>query len=172
MRHVLLALLAEGPRHGYELRARMEDAFGPSLAAINPGQIYTTLQRLERDGLVTGRAVPGDSRNKRTFELTDVGHKELDAWIDAPVPSSRVRDEFFMKLVLIGARSASDARRLIDVQRREYVQALRDLDERARSSGNDVVTSLLVEGAQLHVAADLEWLELCATRLLPKEDPR
>jgi hypothetical protein len=78
------------------------------------------------------------------------------------VPSARLKDEFFMKLVLIGSSSMALARRLIDDQRREYLQLLRDLDELARSVGDDVVAALLVE-------ADLKWIDLCGQRLLPKE---
>lgn len=170
MRNILLALLADGAQHGYELRARLEQVFGSLLPTVNPGQIYTTLQRLERDGAITGEDVAGDTRNKRVYALTDTGRAELQAWIDTPVPSTRLKDEFFMKLVLIGSTSSVAARGLIDRQRREYLQTLRDLDELARSAGDDVVAGLLVEGAQLHVTADLEWLDLCAQRLLPKED--
>jgi DNA-binding PadR family transcriptional regulator len=171
MRSLILALLADGPQHGYELRARLEQVFGSLLPAINPGQIYTTLQRLERDGLIDGENVPDDTRNKRVYALTDSGRTELQVWIDTPVPSTRLRDEFFMKLVLIGSRSATEARRLIDRQRREYLQSLRDLDQHAQGVGDDPVGALLIEGAQLHVEADLKWIELCEQRLLPTEDP-
>ena len=169
MRHIVLSLLADGPQHGYELRGRLEQVFAAVLPSVNPGQIYVTLQRLERDGSVVGVDVPGDTRHKRVYELTEAGRAELDAWIDAPVTSTHLKDEFFMKLVLIGSRSRDTARRLIDVQRREYLQTLRDLDQLARSTSGDRVAGLLVEGAQLHVEADLRWLELCAERLV--EEP-
>lgn len=169
MRHLFLALLADGPRHGYELRSTLEQTFGSLLPALNTGQIYTTLQRLERDGLVAGEEVPGDTRNKRTYALTDAGQAELRTWIDTPVPGTRLKDEFFMKLVVVSLRSTDEGRRLIDRQRREYLQSLRDLDELARTAGGDTVAALLVEGAQLHVEADLRWLDLCTQRLLPKE---
>ncbi len=171
MRNILLALLAEGPRHGYELRGTLVQCFGSLLPVINPGQIYTTLQRLERDGLIVGVDVPGDTRNKREYALTDAGRSELETWIDTPVASTRLKDEFFMKLVLIGSRSATVAARLIDGQRREYLQSLRDLDALARDVAEDPVGALLVEGAQLHVEADLKWIDLCAQRLIPKEAP-
>ncbi len=171
MRNILLALLVEGPRHGYELRGALEQCFGPLMPSINPGQIYTTLQRLERDGLIHGVDVPGDTRNKREYALTDAGRSELAIWIDTPVASTRLRDEFFMKLVLIGSRSATVAAQVIDGQRREYLQSLRDLDVLARNVGDDPVGALLVEGAQLHVEADLKWIDLCAQRLIPEERP-
>jgi DNA-binding PadR family transcriptional regulator len=168
MRNIFLALLSDGARHGYELRATLEQNFGAFMPAMNPGQIYTTLQRLERDGLVNGEDVPGDNRNKREYSLTETGRAELARWVDTPVPTARLKDEFFMKLVLVGSKSAAVARRLVDVQRREYLQRLRDLGG-ARPPDDDVVASLLVEGAQLHVEADLKWLDLCEHRLLPKD---
>jgi len=170
MRSIVLALLADGPQHGYELRARLDHVFGALLPRGNSGQIYTTLQRLERDGSITGDDVPGDSRNKRVYGLTAAGRDELQAWIDTPVASTRLRDEFFMKLVLIGSRSPEQTRRLLDVQRREYLQELRDLGELARSADGDVVAELLVEGAQLHAEADLRWIDQCAERLLEEEN--
>jgi DNA-binding PadR family transcriptional regulator len=170
MRSIVLALLADGPQHGYELRSRLEQVFGSMMPQINSGQVYTTLQRLERDGLIVGDDIPGDSRNKRVYDLTAPGRDELQAWIDTPVASTRLRDEFFMKLVLVGSRSPAVTRRLLDLQRREYLQALRDLGEMARQVDGDVVAELLVEGAQLHAEADLRWIDQCAERLLDEED--
>jgi DNA-binding PadR family transcriptional regulator len=74
----------------------LEHEFGDLLPALNAGQISTTLGRLERDGLVVGQAVPGDSRGKRVYELTDAGRATLAAWIEQPVPGRRLKDEFFM----------------------------------------------------------------------------
>jgi DNA-binding PadR family transcriptional regulator len=171
MKHAFLALLADGPRHGYELKSALEQSVGPLLPEMNTGQIYTTLQRLERDGLVTGTDVPDDTRNKRIYELTDLGHKELAEWMDTPVSGLRLKDEFFMKLVLVRTAAPHRLREVIDRQRRDYLQSLRDLAELARTVADDDVSSVLVEGAQLHVEADLHWLELCTQRLVPKEAP-
>src|SRR3712207_5200692 len=127
MRYPFLALLAERPAHGYELKQALEQRFGSTLPPLNAGQIYTTLSRLERDGLVLGSDVPDDSRQKRVYELTDDGRRVLAEWVDKPTPATRLRDEFFMKLVLAGDSGIADPRRLIERQRREYLQALRDL---------------------------------------------
>ena len=78
----------------------MEQEFGDLLPALNAGQIYVTLGRLERDGLVVGQAVPGDSRGKRVYELTEAGREALAAWIEAPVSGRRLKDEFFMKFIV------------------------------------------------------------------------
>jgi DNA-binding PadR family transcriptional regulator len=167
MRFPFLALLADNPAHGYELKQALEHRFGAALPRLNAGQVYTTLSRLERDGLVKGSDVPDDSRQKRVYELTDAGRAALEEWVDAPTAGPRVRDEFFMKLVLAREAGVADPRRLIERQRREYLQALRDLA--AVAPDGNVAASLLVEGASLHLEADLEWLDLCEQRLI-KED--
>jgi DNA-binding PadR family transcriptional regulator len=163
MRYPFLALLSDGSRHGYELKQELERRFGAVLAPLNAGQVYTTLQRLERDGLVTGEDVPDDNRQKRVYSLTDAGRDTLQEWVRTPATASRLRDEFFLKLVLAGLTGIHDPRELIDRQRREYLLALRGLDALARDG--DPVGALLVEGAALHLEADLRWLDLCEERL-------
>jgi DNA-binding PadR family transcriptional regulator len=167
MRYPFLALLAEGPRHGYELKQALEQRFGPALAPLNAGQVYTTLQRLERDRLVDGADVPGDTRQKRVYTLTEDGREALAGWVAAPSPATRLRDEFFLKLVLAGTSGIADPRTLIERQRREVLIALRALGE--ANGAPDPVASLLAEGAALHLEADLRWLDLCESRLV-RED--
>jgi DNA-binding PadR family transcriptional regulator len=171
MRNAFLALLAKEPAHGYELKQALDAIFGGVWPPLNAGQIYTTLGRLERDGLVRSAHVAQAHRpDKRVYELTPDGRAELEAWIDAPVEGPSLKDEFFMKLVLAqtaGLNSAHDPISLIDRQRRRYFQTLRDLNEAARRAdeeGNQTA-ALLVEGAILHLKADLEWLDLCEQRL-------
>lgn len=168
MKHPFLALLARAPAHGYELKHALEERFGTTLPALNAGQVYTTLARLERDGLVDGADVPGDTRQKRVYRLTAAGRAALEEWLATPTPATRLKDEFFMKLVLAAAAGIADPRALIERQRREYLQALRDLAA-APSNGNPVA-ALLAEGAALHVEADLRWLDLCEQRLIEEED--
>src|SRR3954465_11957247 len=100
MRFALLALLAGTSAHGYELKRRFERRFGGVLPPVNIGQIYTTLGRAERDGLVEAERVDGDGRDKRVYRLTGGGAKTLSEWIAEPAQAARLRDEFFMKLVL------------------------------------------------------------------------
>jgi DNA-binding PadR family transcriptional regulator len=167
MRYPFLALLADGPAHGYELKVALEQRFGPVLPPLNAGQVYTTLARLERDGLVRGADIPEDTRQKRVYELTDAGRRALADWVAAPASATRLRDEFFLKLVLAGLTGLADPQALIERQRREYLQALRDLAG-AAANGNEA-GSLLAEGAALHLEADLKWLDLCQERLI-RED--
>ncbi|WP_028058817.1 helix-turn-helix transcriptional regulator [Candidatus Solirubrobacter pratensis] len=166
MRFPLLALLASGPAHGYELKSQLEQRFGSVLPPLNAGQIYTTLSRLQRDGLVDDDAVAQNGRpNKRVYRLTGEGRKELDAWLAEATPSPRLKDDFFMKLVLARSSGIADPLRLIDRQRGAYLQALRELDDVATSLNGDDTAALLVEGAALHLEADLKWLELCERQM-------
>jgi DNA-binding PadR family transcriptional regulator len=170
MKFPILAMLATSPAHGYELKRELEHHFGAALPPLNTGQIYTALARLERDGLVDADRVAQDSRpNKRVYRVTDEGRAALDAWVATPTPGTRLRDEFFMKLVLAGRAGIADPRALIERQRGEYLQSLRDLDRLLAAANGDPTESLLIEGAALHLEADLKWLSLCEERLLRAE---
>jgi DNA-binding PadR family transcriptional regulator len=171
MRELFLALLADARGHGYELRQTLEHEFGELLPALNAGQIYSTLSRLERDGLVAGHSVAGDNRGKRVYELTEDGRVALARWIETPVPGTRLKDEFFMKFVVVVAARLAEPKALIERQRREYLQSLRDLDALLAANGKGVTAELLIEGAVLHAKADLEWLDLIQQRLTPQEEP-
>src|SRR3954464_3535567 len=137
MRFPLLALLATGPAHGYELKQALEQRFGAVLPPLNAGQIYTTLSRLQRDGLVDDDAVAQNGRpNKRVYRLTDEDQHELDRWGPETPRSPRLKDDFFVKLVLAGAADIADPLELIDRQRGAYLQALRELDDVAAPAGD------------------------------------
>ena len=164
MRFPLLALLANGPAHGYELKQAMEQQFGSVLPPLNAGQIYTTLSRLERDGLVDDDPVAQNGRpNKRVYQLTEAGRMELRGWVADATPAARLKDDFFVKLVLARAAGIADPLELINRLRGAYLQALRELDDVA--TGDDEISALLVEGAALHLEADLKWLDLCEQRM-------
>ncbi len=171
MRYPLLALLANGPAHGYELKLAMEQRFGAVLPPLNAGQIYTTLSRLQRDGLVDDDAVTQNGRpNKRVYRLTEQGQIELEGWVADSTPATRLKDDFFIKLVLARAAGIADPRELIDRQRSAYLQALRELDDVAAQADGDETAALLIEGAALHLEADLKWLDLCERRMTNGSD--
>jgi DNA-binding PadR family transcriptional regulator len=170
MRELFLALLAGERGYGYELKQALEQEFGDLLPALNAGQIYSTLARLERDGLVAGQSVAGDNRRKRVYELTEAGRAVLARWIETPVPGPRLKDEFFMKFVVVVSVGLAEPTALLEGQRREYLQSLRDLDALLAANGKGVVAELLVEGAVLHAKADLEWLDLIEQRLALREE--
>jgi DNA-binding PadR family transcriptional regulator len=172
MKFPILAMLASSPAHGYELKRELEQHFGAALPPLNTGQIYTSLARLERDGLVDADRVAQDSRpNKRVYRLTTDGRAALDEWVTQPTPGTRLRDEFFMKLVLAGRAGIADPQVLIERQRGSYLQALRDLDRLSGAANGEWAESLLIEGAALHLEADLKWLAMCEERLSAEVTP-
>jgi DNA-binding PadR family transcriptional regulator len=162
----LLALLARGPAHGYELKSLLVQTFGQAYPSPNVGQIYVTLQRLERDGLVTGQDVIQVARpNKRVYELTAAGRETLAAWISEP-SGPRVRDDFFVKLALSPLTGVADRMSLINRQRGHYLSLMRGLSGLAAAADcGGRIARLLIEGAMLHLQADLDWLERCQEEL-------
>ncbi|GII91234.1 PadR family transcriptional regulator [Sinosporangium siamense] len=167
MRLPLLALLAKEPAHGYELKQALEQTFGAAYPSPNIGQIYVTLGRLEKDGLIRAVAVEQSSRpNKKVYFLTQQGREALIAWADGPLEGPRLRDEFFMKLVLAPMTGIADRGALINRQTRHFLGLMRELHHLSETtSPDDRYAHLLIEGAMLHLQADLDWLERCREEL-------
>ncbi|MGX2998689.1 PadR family transcriptional regulator [Streptomyces sp. JNUCC 64] len=168
MRLHLLALLAGGPAHGYELKRALEDLLGPAHPRPNTGQVYVTLGRLERAGLAEGRHVSQTDRpDKRIYEITAAGREAVDAWYGTPSGTPRGRDDFSVKLALAHLTGAADQIALINRQRRHYLALMRELSrtERAGRGGDGPLARLLAEGVALRLQADLEWLERCQAEL-------
>ena len=165
MKFALLALLAKAPAHGYELKQAYEDLFGAVLPPLNAGQIYTTLGRLERDKLVSDHFVEQDDRpDKRVYQLTEKGHTALHQWIGKVSTGAHLKDDFFSKLILARTAEIADQHQLIEQQRDEYLQQMHRLNEEMRHQDNSVAI-LLIEGAILHLQADLKWLDRCQEEL-------
>jgi len=156
----ILGLVGEEPLHGYEVKSRFEEMLGGTWD-VNIGQIYSTFQRLERDGLVEAVGGRGD-RGKVVYRLTDAGKASLSEWLETPESEpQQLRDAIYVKL-LLGSRLANGGMaRLLASQRSVYLQRLKDLsalEGRARAEGRtDVV--LMLRGAILHTEADLKWLD-------------
>ena len=144
----------------------MDGKFGDLLPALNAGQFYPTLARLTRDELVTSEPVEGDARGKRVYRLTPAGQALLEEWVNRPVSGMRLKNEFLMKLVAVAAARLAEPGQLIEDQRHEYLQSLRDLDGLLQSARHGPTAQLLVEGSILHLRADLEWLDLIESRLV------
>ncbi|WP_228979056.1 PadR family transcriptional regulator [Streptomyces sp. DH12] len=174
MRMQLLALLAGGPAHGYELKQDLEQLLGAAYPQPNVGQVYVTLGRLEKSGLIEGEEIAQSSRpNKKIYRLTAAGREALHAWFEETADEPRVRDEFFMKLALAPRTGLADQITLINRQRREYLRTMRTLSKLAATENRDNRTAhLLIEGAMLHLQADLDWLERCQEELEGTEGPR
>jgi DNA-binding PadR family transcriptional regulator len=162
VREAMLALLAKEPAHGYELRQRLASALGPVGEVLNPGQVYVTLSRLERSGLIRGAQVTQSTApDKTVYEVTPAGRDVVAAWLlDSGWPKV-APVEFHLKLVAAAGTGLADPVAVIDAQRRELLRQLRDVQRLGESlpEGDDGV--LLMDGAALRLQADIRWLEAC-----------
>jgi DNA-binding PadR family transcriptional regulator len=160
---VVLAMLAKEPSYGYELRARLRQALGPLGEAMNPGQIYVTLTRLEKASLVTTEAAEelADRPDRKVYALTPDGQQRVAEWlaeVSWPKPDLA---EFHLKLVAAAAAGLADPLGIVDGQRRELLRRLRDAQRAALAEPDGSDAALLLEGVVLRLQADLRWLEAC-----------
>ncbi|MBQ1090958.1 PadR family transcriptional regulator [Streptomyces sp. B93] len=171
IRHGLLALLEPGSRYGSQLRTEFEARTATSWP-LNIGQVYTTLGRLERDGMVVQEGV--DEARRVRYALTEAGRAELRAWYARPVErATPPRDELAIKLVMAVAAPGVDAGQVLRTQRRHVTEALRTyVRERERALARaapghpeEVARLLLLEQRVCHAEAELRWLDHCEARL-------
>ena len=169
MRDPILALLAKSPAHGYEVRQRLVEALGPPGQALNPGQVYVTLSRLERAGLVrVGQVSQQRHPAKKMYELTAAGSERVAEWL-ADVSWSKVTPtDFHLKLVAAAATGLADPVALVDAQRHELLRQLSEVQALTLAEPAGSPGGLLLEGAALRLAADVRWLELCEQRWLER----
>jgi len=164
LKYGLLGLLTGEPLHGYEVKNRFEAMLGGTWE-VNIGQVYTTLQRLERDRLVRPVGGRGD-RGKQAYELSPEGRKALDEWLaEADTGPQSLHEDIYVKLLIATRVANGDLRQLLGRQKRAYLQRLRDLnrlEERARRDGR-IDLARLVRGALLHAEADLKWIDELST---------
>jgi DNA-binding PadR family transcriptional regulator len=166
LRFAILGLLAEEPLHGYEVKSRFERMLGGTWE-VNVGQVYTTLQRLERDGLIEASGGRGD-RNKLAYRSTAAGRDAFQEWlVHADDEPQQLRDSIYLKLLLALRQRDGVALGLLGRQHRLHLQRLRDLstlEARAAGDGRDDLR-LLFRGAILHTEADLKWIDACRAEL-------
>jgi DNA-binding PadR family transcriptional regulator len=160
---VVLAMLAKEPSHGYQLRARIRHALGPVGEALNDGQVYVTLARLEKAGQVTAEQAPGqaDRSDRKVYSLTPAGQQRVADWlaeVSWPRPDLA---EFHLKLIAAAAARLADPISIVDAQRRELLRRLRDAQRAAMAEPAGSDAALLLEGIVLRLQADLRWLEAC-----------
>jgi DNA-binding PadR family transcriptional regulator len=161
---VVLAMLAKEPSQGYHLRARMNDALGPLGEALNAGQIYVTLGRLEKAGLITVDETAGQADGERkVYVLTAAGQERVAAWLAEVTWPKPDLAEFHLKLVAAAAAGLADPISIVDAQRRELLRRLRDAQRARLAEPDGSDAALLLEGIVLRLQADLRWLEACET---------
>ena len=165
LRYALLGLLARQPSHGYDLKNEIEHSLGDNWD-INFGQIYTTLGRLERDGLISAAERTSDARGKKVYGIMPAGRAELEAWLNRTIENPRqLRDEFIIKLIIRHMAGYGDTQTAIHEQRQAYLQQLHSFTTLFAQKVYDPFVSLLIEGTILHLQADLRWLDVCEERL-------
>ena len=161
----VLAMLAKEPSQGYQLRARMNDALGPLGEALNAGQIYVTLGRLEKAGLVaveeTPEAAGPSDRDRKVYALTAAGQQRVAGWLTEVSWPRPDLAEFHLKLIAAAAAGLGDPLAIVDAQRRELLRRLRGAQRAEMTVPDGSDAALLLEGIALRLQADLRWLEAC-----------
>jgi DNA-binding PadR family transcriptional regulator len=168
VRQSLLAILDQGPCYGYQLRSEFDRRTG-STWPLNVGQIYNTLERLERDGLVERGDV--DEKGHVYWQITDAGSTEVSSWLSSPVlRSGATRDELAIKLAVAATLPGVDVAAVIQAQRTATVQRVRSL-RRAEYTGagpgspQELAWSLVVDSMIFAAEAEVRWLDHAEHRL-------
>jgi DNA-binding PadR family transcriptional regulator len=164
VRHALLALLSEGPRYGLQLRQEFEARTG-EVWPLNVGQVYTTLQRLERDGLVESDA--GEDGPQRNFRITADGMEELSAWLRTPPDlTSPPRDELVIKVLVALQVPGVDVHDVIQVHRRYVVQLMQQWTRlKEEGAESDLAFALVVDAELFRLDSVIRWLDAADGRL-------
>ncbi|MFF4156533.1 PadR family transcriptional regulator [Streptomyces sp. NPDC001678] len=161
--HTLLGLLEAGPRHGYDLKRAFDERFGHD-RPLHYGQVYSTMSRLLKNGLVEVDGIEaGGGPERKRYAITDAGVTDVEQWLGRPEkPEPYLQSTLYTKVVLaLLTGRAADA--VLDAQRTEHLRLMRELTRR-KSSG-DLADQLICDHALFHLEADLRWLELTAARL-------
>jgi len=176
IRRGLLALLAQEPMYGAQLRSEFESRTGGTWP-LNVGQVYTTLARLERDGLVEA-AGAADDVGRINYRLTDTGRAEVTRWWAAPVDRSDTpRDELVIKLALAVTVPGVDVQRLVQTQRTATLRHLQDLTKLKRASSeeadgrNELAWLLVLDNLVYAAEAEIRWLDHVESRLAREATP-
>jgi len=173
VRHALLALLSEGPKYGLQLREEFEARTG-EVWPLNVGQVYTTLQRLERDGLVVEQDAPGapsapgaPGAPQKAYRITEAGSAELTEWLRVPPDlSSPPRDELVMKVLIASTVPGTDVHEIIQAHRTYLVQLMQEWTRlKEDDDGTDVAFALVVDAELFRLDSVVRWLDAADARL-------
>lgn len=164
VRHSLLAILADDHAHGYRLKSEFEERTAGAWS-LNVGQVYTTLDRLERDGLVASGG-PGEEA-RSSWRITDAGRSMLSAWYETPVDDRVSRDGLVLKVLVAIASEGVDVGRILQRQRTAALERLQVYTRQKRVINPDaeLPALLLCDARILKTEAEVRWLDLCEDRL-------
>jgi len=167
--HALLALLSEEPKYGLRLQSEFEARTG-EVWPLNVGQVYTTLQRLERDGLV--EASDGESeRSRKQYRITSAGDRELAEWLRTPsalVPPPR--DELVIKVLVALQVPGTDVHEILQVHRRRVIEVMQSYTQvKATTGENDVALALVADAELFRLEAIVRWLDAAEIRLKQRQ---
>ena len=164
--HALLALLSEEPKYGLRLQNEFEARTG-EVWPLNVGQVYTTLQRLERDGLVEADDGAGRSQKQRRYRITPAGAHELADWLRTPpdlVPPPR--DELVIKVLVALQVPGIDVHEILQVHRRQVIEVMQRYTRiKAEAAENDVPLALVADAELFRLEAIVRWLDAADVRL-------
>ena len=170
--HALLALLTDGPKYGLRLQTEFESRTG-EVWPLNVGQVYTTLQRLERDGLVESDA--NGERSQKSYRITPAGAQALNDWLRTPpdlVPPPR--DELVIKVLVAMQIPGIDVGEILQAHRRHTIEVMQRYTRVKAEAAEDEVPLALVADAELfRLEAIVRWLDAADVRLkqLPSSPP-
>jgi DNA-binding PadR family transcriptional regulator len=164
LRHALLALLSEGPSYGWKLRHDFEERTG-DVWPVNGGQVYTTLQRLERDGLIESDAAEAEGA-QQLFRLTGAGRAELGGWLQTPPDlSAPPRDDLVIKVMIAVGVPGIDARGVLQVHRRHLVEVMREYARVKEAAPGEVRLAMMADSEVFRLDAQVRWLDSVESRL-------
>jgi DNA-binding PadR family transcriptional regulator len=165
VRHAMLALLCEGPKYGLQLRGEFEARTG-EVWPLNVGQVYATLQRLERDGLVESDGT-GDEGPQKGFRITAAGEQELARWLRTPPDlSSPPRDELVMKVLVALHVPSADVHAVIQAHRRYLVELMQQWTRiKEYDAGSDLSMLLAVDAELFRLDSVVRWLDAAEARV-------
>lgn len=175
VKFALLGILSQQERHGYDLKSAFDDRVG-DFWSLNYGQIYSTLDRLEREGMVEWHEEPQERRpDRKIYRITPKGRRELEEWLTEPVGRARaLRDELFIKLLFLDPSNPEPIVNLIQEQKRVYLRHMQKLTQRKyelskRPDRSDaMMTELLIDAALFHAEADIRWITMTEEKLLER----
>ncbi len=188
VKHALLGILAQSPRHGYDLKREFDDRLG-DFWSLNFGQIYSTLDRLRADGLVEYDPVSQEEKaDRKVYRITESGRAEFNDWRTSAlkVEPRTLRDELFLRILFMDDNEIDAIRRLIQAQQNAYLSQMMQLtnrkfeieqtlrraaqkglgaEEQKRLDRDALIRNVLLDAALFHAEADIRWLRHCEARL-------